>query len=172
MNLGTNPLRLSFNGKEIVISRYNLFQKLKQNHHPRINFAQEKARVQEARNQQQSNESKVVTDSYRIAKTIMHQGFLIPLPQIVQPVMWAYAMDTLSILPQPDFLILADECADYHHSFDLSDEFSNLGAEARNDVEMAGDGRTKKTCEVVNPGNFSHDLSFLALYPNNKEEPV
>ena len=52
VNLGTNPLRLSFNGKEIVISRYNLFQKLKQNHHPRINFAQEKARVQEARNQQ------------------------------------------------------------------------------------------------------------------------
>ena len=39
VTLGTNPLRLSFNGKEIVISRYNLFQKLKQNHHPRINFA-------------------------------------------------------------------------------------------------------------------------------------
>ncbi len=41
--------------------------------------------------------------------------------------MWAYAMDTLSLLPQPDFLILADECSDYHHSFDLTDEFSSQG---------------------------------------------
>ena len=137
MTLGSNPLRLSFNGKEIVISRYNLFQKLKQNHHPRINFAQEKARVQESRNQQKSTETKEVTDTYRVAKTILHQGFLIPLPQIVQPVMWAYAMDTLSILPQPDFLVLADECGDYHHSFDLTDEFSTMGSEARDDADMA-----------------------------------
>lgn len=70
VTLGTNPLRLNFNGKEIVISRYNLFQKLKQNHHPRINFAQEKARVQEsARNK---NNDEQVPDTYRVAKTIMH----------------------------------------------------------------------------------------------------
>lgn len=88
--------------------------------------------------------------------------------------MWAYAMDTLSILPQPDFLILADDCGDYHHSFDLSDEFSNFEAQqpAREDVDMDGEGSAKKTCEVINPGNFSHDLSFLVLYPSNKDEPV
>ena len=81
-------------------------------------------------------------------------------------------MDTLSILPQPDFLVLADDCGDFHHSFDLTDEFSSMGSQARADIDMAEDGRPKRTCEVVNPGNFSHDLSFLALYPNNREEPV
>ena len=38
--------------------------------------------------------------------------------------MWAYAMDTLALVPHPDYLILADECSDYHYNFDLSDEFS------------------------------------------------
>lgn len=84
--------------------------------------------------------------------------------------MWAYAMDTLSLTPQPDFLILADECSDYHHSFNLADEFSSAG---KGDVEMRDeDGGQARSCEVINPGNFSHDLSFLALYPCNKEEPV
>ena len=116
---------------------------------------------------------KNVSDTFRVAKTVMHQGLLLPLPQIVQPVMWAYAMDTLSILPHPDILVLADECADYHHSFDLSDEFSAHAGEPRGDDEMQEDeSNVRRTCEVVNPGNFSHDLSFVALYPNNKEEPV
>ena len=110
------------------------------------------------------------SDTYRICKTILHQGFLLPLPQIVQPVMWAYALDALSIVPQPDFLVLADECTDFHHSFNLSDEFSTLQPGENIDMDD-GEGRAK-TCEVVNPGNFSHDLSFLALYPNNAEEPV
>ena len=41
-------------------------------------------------------------------------------------------------------------------------------------MEMEDDNgtTTRRTCEVVNPGNFSHDLSFVALYPNNKEEPI
>lgn len=88
--------------------------------------------------------------------------------------MWAYAMDALSILPQPDFLVLADECADFHHSFDLTDEFTSQGAKAREDMDMEDENgtKTRRTCEVVNPGNFSHDLSFVALYPNNKEEPI
>ena len=50
--------------------------------------------------------------------------------------MWAYAMDTLSLTPHPDFLILADECSDYHYSFDLSDEFSNHASIARDNIEM------------------------------------
>lgn len=103
-----------------------------------------------------------------------------PLPQIVQPVTWAYSMDTLSIAPQPDFLVLADECADFHHSFDLNDEFSESaeksaagGVASAIDTEMLEDDDVdRKRCEVVNPGNFSHDLSFLALYPNSENESV
>ena len=30
--LGTNPMRISFRGKEIVLMRYNYFKKLKRNH--------------------------------------------------------------------------------------------------------------------------------------------
>ena len=40
-----------------------------------------------------------ISDTYRVAKTVLHQSFLLPLPQIVQPVMWAYALDTLSLMP-------------------------------------------------------------------------
>eukprot|EP00353_Schmidingerella_taraikaensis_P010783 CAMPEP_0185569274 /NCGR_PEP_ID=MMETSP0434-20130131/1946_1 /TAXON_ID=626734 ORGANISM="Favella taraikaensis, Strain Fe Narragansett Bay" /NCGR_SAMPLE_ID=MMETSP0434 /ASSEMBLY_ACC=CAM_ASM_000379 /LENGTH=97 /DNA_ID=CAMNT_0028184011 /DNA_START=1897 /DNA_END=2190 /DNA_ORIENTATION=+ len=84
----------------------------------------------------------------------------------------------MALVPHPDFLILADECSDYHYSFDLADEFSTGSknqtgpAATRDDVEMHADGATPRTCQVVNPGNFSHDLSFLVLYPNNASEPV
>jgi hypothetical protein len=36
ITLASNPLRLSFYGKEIVISRYNYFKKLKKNHLAKI----------------------------------------------------------------------------------------------------------------------------------------
>ena len=81
-------------------------------------------------------------------------------------------MDTLSLMPQPDFLILADECNDYHHSFDLKDEFSSRGNTPRDNNEMEDEDGPRKFCEVVNPGNFSHDLSFLALYPCSTDEPI
>lgn len=70
VTLGTNPLRIAFNGKEIVISRFNLFQKFKQNHHPRINFAQEKARVKQAT--ESGKAAKITPDTYKVAKTILH----------------------------------------------------------------------------------------------------
>jgi hypothetical protein len=36
ITIGSNPLRISYYGKEIVISRYNYFKKLKRNHLPKI----------------------------------------------------------------------------------------------------------------------------------------
>jgi hypothetical protein len=39
IKLATNPCRISFFGKEIVVCRYNFLRKLKQNHHPKIDFA-------------------------------------------------------------------------------------------------------------------------------------
>jgi hypothetical protein len=38
-----------------------------------------------------------------------------PLPQVTQPVIWDYAVDAFNLTPHPDFLVLADECNDYHH---------------------------------------------------------
>jgi hypothetical protein len=51
-----------------------------------------------------------VEDGYKVAKTILMQGMLMPLPQIVQPLIWSCALDCLNLTPEPDFLVLADEC--------------------------------------------------------------
>jgi hypothetical protein len=42
VTLATNPLRISFYGKEIVISRFNYFKKLKKNSLVKIQAHQEK----------------------------------------------------------------------------------------------------------------------------------
>ena len=82
-------------------------------------------------------------------------------------------MDTLALTPHPDFLILADECSDYHYTFDLGDEFSSQPVPTGEDIEMRQDSDApQRACQVINPGNFSHDLSFLVLYPNNASEAV
>lgn len=54
--LGTNPMRLSFRGKEIVICRYNYFKKIKKNHIQRI-----------------AEKQPICTqpDSFKIAKTVL-----------------------------------------------------------------------------------------------------
>jgi hypothetical protein len=77
VTLATNPLRISFYGKEVVISRYNYFKKLKKNHLSKIQIQQEKI-LETKKSDVASRE-----DTYKIAKTIVHQGTLIPLPHIV-----------------------------------------------------------------------------------------
>lgn len=42
VTLASNPFRMSYYGKEIVISRYNYFKKLKKNHLDKIQSHQEK----------------------------------------------------------------------------------------------------------------------------------
>jgi hypothetical protein len=42
VTLASNPLRISYYGKEIVITRYNYFKKLKKNHLAKIQVQQEK----------------------------------------------------------------------------------------------------------------------------------
>jgi len=39
ITFATNPMRISYYGKEIVISKYNYFKKLKRNHLPRVQMA-------------------------------------------------------------------------------------------------------------------------------------
>ena len=137
MTLANNPLRVSFLGKEIVLCRYNYLKKVKQNHHPRINFAQEKVKAD-------TPDYKPVEDSFKVAKSIFRQGFLLPLPNIVQPVMWTYAFDSLNISPEPDFIVLSDECKDYYHRMPLYEQAPGESS-----------GTAAKTCHIVNPGNFS-----------------
>jgi len=112
VTLAPNPCRISFLGRQIVIARFNFLKKLKQNTLQKIHFAQQKVMGTTPGYEQKE-------DTYKVAKTILRQGFLCPLPQIVQPVMWAWALDSLSITPEPDFLVLADECHDWYHQVDL-----------------------------------------------------
>ncbi|TNV81490.1 hypothetical protein FGO68_gene12645 [Halteria grandinella] len=139
MTLSGNPCRISFYGKEIVIARYNYFKKLKKNNIAKIQVAIEKLGLEEA------------SETLRVANTIVLQGNLMPLPQIVQPVTWSFAKDALNIVPHPDILILADDCQDYHHSIPVNSEFKE---------------EPVTHVQVVNPGNFAFDRSFLMLYPN------
>lgn len=142
VRLATNPCRISFFGKQIVISRFDYFKKLKENHLSKVQQVQEKL-------YQQANFEKK-PDTYRVANSIIKQGFLLPLPQIVQPVAWQYAVDTLNLMPEPDFVILADECGDYYHQIPCA---------LNDDVEDS------RSVHVINPGSFSQDQSFVVIYP-------
>ena len=68
ISVATNPFRLSYYGKEIVVSRYNYFKKLKRNQLAKIQIAQEKTKVNIPPDQRTFN----TEDSYKIAKTLLH----------------------------------------------------------------------------------------------------
>ena len=59
-----NPTRISFLGKEIVISRFNYLKKIKQNHLSKIGFVQSKYLTS-------NPDVPRVEDTYRLAKTIL-----------------------------------------------------------------------------------------------------
>lgn len=131
--LGTNPMRISFRGKEIVICRYDYFKKIKKNHIPRL-----------AEKQGDSQKP----DSFKIVKTVLHQGSLMPLSPIVQPVMWSYA-DSLIMYPEPDYLILADNTEEYSYKIPLD---AALKDEAE-DKEVR-ESKEERFVTVFNPGVF------------------
>jgi len=81
---------------------------------------------------------------------------LIPLPHIVQPLMWSFAKDCLNLVPHPDYLILADDCTDYYHKIPV-DCFKD---------------EQQKHVNVINPGNFAQEKSFVVLYPKKDEDDV
>ena len=93
ITLATNPMRLSFRGKEIVFSRYDYFKRVKRSMIQKISerFPPEGP------------------DSRNIVNTVLKQASLMPLSPIIQPLLWSHA-DSLHLLPEPDILVLADEC--------------------------------------------------------------
>ena len=112
-------------GKEVVIFRDNLNKKLSRNSLQYIDISKNK-------------------DYY--VHTILAQGNLSPLDLSVTSQIW-HLSQAMSILPPPDFLILAD----------LIEDFSS-------------DPKNKVT--VINPGNFTKDFSFYVVFPaKNVVEP-
>jgi hypothetical protein len=39
--------------------------------------------------------------------------------------MWSFAKDCMNLVPHPDYLILADDCADYHHKIPVNTSFED-----------------------------------------------
>lgn len=152
VTLASNPFRLSYFGKEFVFARYNYFKKLKKNHLAKVQLAVERLSKQPGK----TTAAAQAEETLKVARTVLHQGNLMPLSPIVQPVLWSHATDALNLVPHPDYLILADDCADYHHRLGLDSAFSS------------GDGGQKEV-HVVNPGNFSLERSFVVIYPASED---
>jgi hypothetical protein len=80
--LASNPMRMSFRGKEMVFCRYNYFKKIKRNHLEKFQLCQDKQREQQV--QLNPDFEQIDTpDSFKVAKTVLHQGSLLPLAPIV-----------------------------------------------------------------------------------------
>jgi hypothetical protein len=120
----TNPCRFSIFGKEFVFFRDNINKNL-------------------ARNQIFSSDPEKNREYY--IHTILSQGYLSPLDLNTTARIWHMA-HSLSITPQPDYLILADIVLDF----------------------VSNSGKTT----VLNPGSFSKDFTFYIVYPiRNVVEP-
>jgi hypothetical protein len=59
-------MRISYFGKEIVISKYNYYKKLKKNHLSAIHLAQERVRANNIGGEEEKD------DTFRVANTILH----------------------------------------------------------------------------------------------------
>jgi len=118
----TNPCRLRFYSQEIVIFRENLVSKMRRHcllpPLPGIDI------------------------TAHLAKTIVDQSYLCPLPLSVRPVYWAYD-HALRLFPQPDVLFLADHYDQYQQTY--------MGS------------------LTVNPGHFPTDFSFVVYRPSQRK---
>ena len=64
----------------------------------------------------------------------------------------------MNLVPHPDYLVLADDCQEYHHTFkvdtfNVSNSFQQISEEEQKEVH------------VINPGNFGAERKFVVLYP-------
>ena len=76
-----------------------------------------------------------------LAYSILDQAHLCPLPLESRPIYWELDY-TLRLSPLPHLLVLADKVDQYHYLY--------------------------KDCNVVNPGSFSSDFSFIAYRPSTR----
>lgn len=76
-----------------------------------------------------------------LAQTILEQEHLCPLPLESRPIYWELDY-TLRLSPLPHLLVLADRVDQYSYCY--------------------------KDCNVVNPGSFSSDFSFIAYRPSTR----
>ena len=133
VHLASNPCRLRYFSKEIVISRINVLSKLQRNCilPPRNHYNDEN--VMENMTGTKNSMDELIQHSI---KPILDQGHLCPLSLQNSPVFWQY-YHALRLYPDPDILILNESTTKQY-----SEKYEN-------DVE------------VMNPGPFYVDYKFL-----------
>eukprot|EP00658_Telonema_sp_P-2_P013265 TRINITY_DN15019_c0_g1_i4.p1 TRINITY_DN15019_c0_g1~~TRINITY_DN15019_c0_g1_i4.p1 ORF type:complete len:437 (-),score=101.50 TRINITY_DN15019_c0_g1_i4:88-1398(-) len=119
----SNPARIRFYSQEIVIGRMNYMHDMQRH------------AVLEP--------SETTDPATHLAKTLLSQSHLSPLPLTSQPVYWDYS-HALQLYPNPSLLVLADSYEMYL-------------------VDL------QKESQVANPGSFMVDGSFLLYTPATKE---
>ena len=75
----------------------------------------------------------------------------------------------MHLYPHPDFLIIADECDDYHYQVPVNGHKSTF----HDRVQLGNEDQYKdgqiETVTLINPGNFGSDKSFCVIYPLKNE---
>lgn len=126
IHFGTNPSRLRYFTQEFVFFRENLVSKLRR--HQIVEPTMEHDATLEV--------------TAQLAKTILDQGHLCPLPLSARPVYWAFD-HALRLYPQPTTVFLADQYDQYLKRY--------------------------KDTDVCNPGSFSTDFSFIVYWPGSQK---
>lgn len=138
VHLTSNPCRLRFFSQEFVICRLDVLSKLRREClvEPSINVTSGEGSQEHESGGKKSETSPLVQHAIQ---TILNQGHLCPVPLSSLPIYWNYD-HLLRLYPPPDAIILGDKTAeDYYETY--------------------GD------CNVMNPGAFHTDGSFLVFRP-------
>jgi DNA polymerase epsilon subunit 2 len=143
VHLASNPCRLRYFSKEIVLSRIDVLSKLRKNciMPPRdsvgIHHDNDKSDEIMLEHTNTNNMDRLIQHSI---KTVLDQGHLCPVPLQTTPIYWQYD-HALRLYPSPDVLVLSESTTKRY-----SEKYEN-------DVE------------VMNPGPFNVDYKFLVMKP-------
>lgn len=108
----TNPCRIRFNGKEMIIFRYDLLsfiqrqQVLSQDKNNNNNTARVVNYDEDNEEDSEDERNHLRKPHCRLVKTILDQGYLVPAANV--PVYWNYS-HALGLYPLPDVLVLGGD---------------------------------------------------------------
>lgn len=131
----TNPCRIRYYSKEIVLGRVDILSKLRQACILPPNEIQDTCTDDDAYKSKHQMQHLINHG----VKTMLDQGHMLPVPLSECPIYWQHD-HALRLYPPPDALIMGDCSAD------------------KNVTKYGG-------CDTMNPGQFHMDFSFLAYKP-------
>jgi DNA polymerase epsilon subunit 2 len=166
IRFASNPCRLRYYTQEIVIFRENLLRKMQRyslqpilspksegsgggssnnsNYNRRNNSnSSSDAGVFSPNNKGNFEEDEAEIDvTKRLVNSIVRQAHLLPLPMHAKPIYWELDHN-FRLNPLPDLLVIGDQMEHFSHKLENTN--------------------------VVNPGSFTSDFSFVVYRPNTRE---